>query len=57
MTMDVVRLPGFETEDEAIAWCLARGFVHPVLYRGVDGMVRGSVRVRATTDMKKREVA
>lgn len=46
--MIAIHLPSFENEEAAIDWLYEHhpGYVRVVLYRGADGMVRGSALVR-----------
>jgi hypothetical protein len=52
--MIAVALPSFETIDQAFAWLEGQGeVVRLMLYRGPDGMVRGSALVRPTEGAAK----
>lgn len=40
----LVFCPSFETVEEALDWFAERGIRQPVLWRGPDGLIRGSGR-------------
>lgn len=49
--MKAIHLPSFNSVDAAFGWLASRGYdvVRLVMYRGPDGLVRGSALVRGAS--------